>query len=247
MTETVTQLLVAALKQGLAEPGEQRLFRSGKLAGLFASRVGASGEAAAQALHDGLLEVVRTEVKGKTSIEWVRPTPRAVEFLHEHQSPRQALQDLLAVLQSTQTGMPRWLSEVQAGFQAQLRQIAEDWQRWQHRLDTLAGQVEQALRRLEADGSDNGSSTVPWRQQAIRYLERRDQGQGTAKCPLPELFAALRTQWPDLSVTQFHDGLRRLRDQRAVRLLPFDRPLTELAEPEFALPDGLETLFYVCR
>src|SRR6059058_291622 len=58
-TDKVLDALIAALKQALAEPDEQRLFRSGKLPGLFATRSGANAEAAERAVRDGLLEVVR--------------------------------------------------------------------------------------------------------------------------------------------------------------------------------------------
>ena len=95
--EKVTETLVDALKLALAEPGEQRLFKSGKLAGLFAGRAGVNAEAAARALRDGLLEVVRTEAKGKTTLEWVRITPRALEFLHQHESPVQVNSTLTRV------------------------------------------------------------------------------------------------------------------------------------------------------
>src|SRR5438552_16959713 len=98
--DKVTEILLDALKLALAEPGEQRLFKSGKFAGLFAGRVGVNAEAAAQALRDGLLEVVRTESKGKTTTEWVRITPRAVEFLHQQESPVQALRGLRTVSQT---------------------------------------------------------------------------------------------------------------------------------------------------
>src|SRR5262249_26176744 len=82
--DKVTPILIEALRQAAAEAGEQRLYKSGKLSGLFPGRAGANAEAAAQALRDGLLEVVRTETKGKTTIEWVRVTPKGVEFLHNH-------------------------------------------------------------------------------------------------------------------------------------------------------------------
>ena len=44
--DKVTEALVEGLKQALAEPGEQRLFKSGKLTGLFPGRTGANAEAA---------------------------------------------------------------------------------------------------------------------------------------------------------------------------------------------------------
>ena len=65
--------------------------------------------------------------------------------------------------------------------------------------------------------------------------------------PLPELFAALREQVPALVLREFHDGLRRLRDLRAVDLLPVAPGQDALAEPEFALLDGARWLYYVAR
>ena len=105
--DKVTTILVAALKQALADPVEQRLYRSGKLSGLFAGRGGANGDAAAQALRDRLLEVVRTETKGKTVIDWVRLTPRGVDFLHDHESPVEALHDLRSYLMIANKGQLR--------------------------------------------------------------------------------------------------------------------------------------------
>src|SRR5262245_14270951 len=113
MSGKTRQILIDALKQALAEPGEQRLYKSGKLDGLFASRTGANAEGAAHAVQSGLLEVVRTETKGKTTTEWVRATPQAAEFVHEHESPVQTLKDLHAILQTNQQRIPLWLAEMQ--------------------------------------------------------------------------------------------------------------------------------------
>src|SRR2546428_6916529 len=84
--DRVAETLLAALRAALTA-GEQRLYRSGKLDGLFPGRTGTASAAAQQALRDGLLEVVRTETKGRTTIDWVRIAPRGVDFLHEHESP----------------------------------------------------------------------------------------------------------------------------------------------------------------
>src|SRR5262249_36817500 len=111
--DRVHDTLIEALQVALAEPTEQRLYRSGKLPGLFAGRGGVSGEAAARAVRDGLLEVVRTEVKGKTALEWVRITPRGIDFLHEHESPVQILRQLRELLKNTSTALPDWLADMQ--------------------------------------------------------------------------------------------------------------------------------------
>lgn len=249
-TDKVTLALLEALKQSLAQPGEQRLYRSGKLAGLFAGRGGANGDAAARALREGLLEVVRTETKGKATFEWVRLTPAGVNFIHDHESPVRVLEELRTILQLTREGMPGWLEQMRQEVQALGGRLAEDVQRLMQRLDALSQRVDEALRRADAAGPTtppDGPGTVPWGREALTYLDRRRAGGAAGECPLPELFAALRAQHADLSMTAFHDGLRRLRDRRALQLLPYqdrDRPLPE---PEYALPDGAALLYYVTR
>ena len=94
----VQDIVIEALQQALASAEEQRLYKGGKLDGLFAGRGGVNGDAAALALRESLLEVVRTETKGKTTIDWVRLTPRGTEYLHEQQSPVKALHELRATL-----------------------------------------------------------------------------------------------------------------------------------------------------
>lgn len=248
--DKVTAALVGALKQALAEPGEQRLFRSGKLAGLFAGRAGANGDAAAAALRDGLLEVVRTETRGKTTIDWVRLTPRGVDFIHDHESPVRVLEELRAILQTTRAGVPGWLAEMRQDLQAIGTRLTEDVQRLMHRLDALSQRVDEALRRADAGGPplpDGLATAAPWALEVLAYLDRRRAGGAPGDCPLPELFAALRQKHGDLSVTAFHDGLRRLRDRRALRLLPAGDPGQPLSEPEYALLDGTAVLYYVTR
>lgn len=242
-------LLLEALRQALAEPGEQRLYKSGKLPGLFASRAGAAGEAAGRAVRDGLVEVVRTEVKGKTAVEWVRLTPRGVEFLHAHESPVEALRELRAVLQPAQAGVPLWLAEVHQELEQLSATLTREAQRWSHRLEALSQRVEEALRRAEADAvqTAGGMASVPWALEALAYLDRRRAGGAASACPLPELFAALRGHWTDLALPDFHAGLRHLSDRRAVRLLPFAGAPHEIPEPEYALLDGADMLFYATR
>lgn len=224
-----TEIVVEALKAALAAPGEHRLFRSGKLPGLFPSRAGASAEAALQALKDGLLETVRTETRGKVVTEWVTATPKAVLFTHEHDSPKAALRELRDVLKTTRAGVPVWLDESRqelAGLSQRFEQRAAEML---DRLDRLADRVEAALRRAEASTPAVGAGTagvVPWAEAALEYLDRR-----RGDCPLPELFAAVQDRYPDLTLPGFQDGLRRLHDARAVRLVPTD----DMPEPEYAI------------
>jgi hypothetical protein len=242
--------LIQALKQALAEPGEQRLYRSGKLPGLFSTRTGANASAADRAIAEGLLEVIRSEEKGKLTVEWVRLTPAGVSFLHAHEAPRAVLEELQAALQTTQAGVPVWLDGMRQEVQALTDRLAVEMDKLLHRLDALSQRVEEALRRADADApalANGVARAVPWAADVIHYLDRRHKSGTAGDCPLPELFAALRQRRPGVTLSEFHDGLRRLDDLRAISLRPFAGKPDELSEPEYALLDGAKMFYYAGR
>lgn len=239
--------ILDALKRALAEPGEHRLYRSGKLPGLFASRAGASGEAAASALARGFLELVRTEAKGKLIFEWVRATPAAVEFVNEHDSPKAALRELRDAIGAARSGVPTWmddarreLTEIADRFDSQARAMMQ-------RLDLLADRVDAALRRVEASGPqvpDPVRATVPWGEDALEYLDRRSDAGAAGPCPLGELFSAVTKKHPALTVPDFHAGLRRLHDIRGLNLTA---GVGDLPDPEFAVFVGSTVCGFATR
>lgn len=243
--EKRTELILDALKRALAEPGAYRLFRSGKLAGLFPSRVGASANAALHAITDGLLETVRTEAKGKLIVEWVRVTPKGVAFVHDRDSPKAVLRELRDVIGETRAGVPAWMADAQR----EVTVIAEKFERQGteilKRLDALAERVESALRRAEVSGfrvPDPMAKAVPWAESVLDYLDRRGTTTAT-DCPLTELFHALRERHPTLTVPEYHTGIRRLADVRAVRLVNG----ADADDPEFALIVGAEMFTNITR
>jgi hypothetical protein len=244
-----TQILVEALQQALSRGDEQRLYKSGKLEGLFPGRTGPAGDAAARALRDGLLETARIELRGKTTIEWVRLTPRGVDFLHEHQSPAAALHELRNALRLNEQAAPVWLAEMRASLQALERRLSADAQKWQQQLESLTRRTEDTLRRLDEAAPllpRELAEHYPWAIDALNYIDRRTNGGAPDDCPLPELFAALARGHPHLSIIHFHEGLRRLHDRRVLRLTPA-AGLADLPQPEYALFDGTTVLFYAAR
>jgi hypothetical protein len=244
-----TEILAAALAEALSGSAERRLYRGGKLDGLFPSRSGAGGEAAGRALRDGLLEVVRTETRGRTIIEWVRPTPAGVEFLYQHQSPVRALDEMRSALRLNQQALPVWLADMRAALHALDQRLGSDAARWHDRLEALARRVEQTLDRLERAAPPLPADVLeafPWAIDAINYLDRRRSSGTPADCPLPELFAALRREYPELSLGGFHQGLDRLHERHVLRLRPVGA--TEaMPQPEYALLRGDAVLYYVTR
>jgi hypothetical protein len=245
--ERRTELTLDALKRAIAEPGEHRLFRSGKLTGLFPSRAGASADAALAALTDGLLETVRTEAKGKLIVEWVRVTPKGVGYVHDRDSPKAVLRELREVIGQTRAGVPAWMDDARQEAAALAEKFERQGAELLKRLDALAERVEAALRRAEAAGlsvPDPVAKVVPWAADALAYLDRRSAVGAVGACPLGELFHALRETAAELTVPEFHTGLRRLHDVRAVRLTPGDAGTTD---PEYALIVGAQTCSFAAR
>jgi hypothetical protein len=119
-----------------------------------------------------------------------------------------------------------------------------------NRIDALERRVAEALKRTDAAVPElaNGvAEAVPWAADVLTYLDRRAKSGSATGCPLPELFAALRDRRPGLSLGEFHVGLRRLGDYRAIALTPFTGPPDALPEPEYALLDGATVLYYAGR
>lgn len=248
--DAILQALIGALQQSLSEPGEQRLFRSGKLPGLFATRSGTNAEAAKKAFKDGLLELVRTDDKGKHPVEWVRPTPAGVSFLHAHESPRAVLEELKSTLQSTAASVPAWLSGMRQDLQSLTERLEGEMQRLLHRIDALTARVDEALRRQQVDVpmiTDGVARLVPWAAEVLHYLDHRRQSGATGDCSLPELFRAMRQRRPDISLAEFHEGLRRLDELHSIYLQPYVGRPEDLTQPEFALLDGAAVLYYASR
>lgn len=246
--DKVTEVLLDGLRQALAHGEEQRLYRSGKLEGLFPGKTGANGEAAARALREGLLNITRTETRGKTTIDWVRISPSGVDFLHQHDSPFRALSELRETLHLNKQAVPVWLEQMQSTLVVQQERLTRESEKWVERLESLERRVEETLRRIELSmplAPAEILESYPWTTDALRYLDRRRDGGAPNGCPLPELFTALaRTH--GLAIHEFHDGLRLLHQRRLLHLDPADDPVS-LPQPEFALLDGASVCYHARR
>jgi hypothetical protein len=247
--DRVTELLIETLARAVAEPSEHRLFRSGKLDGLFPGRTGVSAEAAEKALREGLVQRVRLETKGKTEIEWVAIAPAGIEFLHQQQSPVEALHGLRAVLRANQDALPLWLEEMRATLRQLEARLGADADAARKRLAALEQRVSETLQRLEATSPmvpPDILQTTPWAIDALNYLDRRRNAGAAHDCALPELFSAVVANRPGLGLGEFHEGLRRLHRCRALRLRPA-RTTEEISRPEFALLEEAEVCYYTVR
>jgi hypothetical protein len=238
-----TFLLVEALRRGAEQPDGVRLYRSGKLAGLFEARTREQAAVADQAVRDGLLEIVRVETRGKTAVEWARVTPKGLDFLLHRESPARALADLRDALDAHRQGMPTWVAELRGSVEELQRRLAAEVESISARLDRLAERAAEAIQRLE---QAQAPAEVPWAAQVLSLLEDREAAGLGATTPLADVFVHLRQRQVELSLKDFHQGLRRLHDRGGVQLLP-DHGDGHPPAPEYALLDGTVVYHHVGR
>lgn len=239
-----------ALQEALhaaANGGEQRLYRRGKLPGLFAQRTRFNAEVANRAIREGLLEVARVEPIGNVTVEWVRITQKGLDHLLASESPAQALGNLRESLMVNQQGLPIWAAQIHARFDDLAESFNAEVEAMRGRLEQLARQVTAALERLEAAKPEPPSvPAVPWAHETLEYLERRKQVGLGERCALSVLFTALKEKHVDMTIREFHTGLKRLHEREVLTLLP-GTSSGDAPGPEYALLDGAMVYYYVGR
>lgn len=231
MADRSTPLLLEGLSRAVAEPAGLPLVASRATPGLF-TNTSASKQAAQRGKDEGLLRVVRTETRGKSTQEVCAITEKGLAYLLHQVSPRQVLEDFVRALQSRQ---------------AQTGELLDVAHRMREELDALRTMAEKVLQQVQqptANGHASDHGPEPWPMRVLEFLTHW-QTSGTAEdCALPALFAQAQAAAPRLTIGQFHDGLRRLHDQEQIYLHPWTGPLYEIPEPSYALLVGHEVAYY---
>jgi hypothetical protein len=246
--EKQSEMVLDALKAAVAEPGEHRLFRWGKLGGLFPSRLGVSATAAKYALAAGLLEHVRTEARGRLIVEWVRATPKAMRYLDEHDSPKAVLRELRDVIGETRSGVPVWMAQARdeaAQLATRFEHFARELLR---RLDSMDERVDAAIRRAEATVPKVGEAMlkrVPWSPAVLQHLDQLQSNGRADRASLGELFPIARSNAPGMTLLEFHEGIRALSNGGMLQLKPGQAG--EILEPEYAVEVGGRMMWWVER
>ena len=233
MADMSQALILDALTRAAAAPEGLPLL-GGKTALLATS--GAGKQAAHHIKAEGLIRVVRTQTRGKTTQEICVLSERGVECLLEHVSPRRALEAFVSALSARAEKLNLLLDSARAS------------QDYLHSLKASAEKVLQQMQRPQQEAyspvANNGNHQADGSAVLLAYLTRREQEGTLDDCPLPELYRHARTDNPALTLGQFHDLLRRLYEQRAIHLHPWTGPLYELPEPACALLVGHEIAYY---
>lgn len=254
------EVITAALTRALAAPGGLPLV-AGRHAGLFAST--ATGrQAATAALEAGLLQPIRSEVKGRTATPICVLSERGLEYLQAQSADPAVLRQLLVAVEACGGELSRLgqgvtqLSQTFAQVHSLLASLTkgENAGRSEHEKrngQTQNGQMQNGqMPSLGADsltGAAAHGGSVSWEQAVAAELERWQQERGGADCPLPVLWRRAQEVDPTVTLGSFHDLIRRWHQSHWVHVHPWTGPLHELPEPGIALLVGHAIIYYVSR
>ncbi len=233
MADRSTQLVLDALSRAAADAAGVPLLGNKTTPGLFATT--ATGKSIARrCLDEDLLRVVRTETRGKSSVDICTITDKGLAHVLGQLSPRQVLEDFIRALEAKQSQVGELLMiarQMQAGIDA-LKLSAE----------RVLRQLQQSTAIPAPSVNGSGHETESWVEAVLAYLGRRSED-----CPLPELFREAQRSAPTLTIGRFHDALRRLIDRGQIYLHPWTGPLYALPEPAMALLVGHEIAYYASK
>ena len=221
MADRSMQLLLDALTRAASAPAGLPLV--GKNA-LFPAT--AAGKEAAQRCKDQrLLHVIRSEGKGKSSVEICRLTEQGMALLLEQTSPRQVLAGFIDALEARQNQLDALV--------AAARQTREELKE----LHAALTPVLACLAEPPAAPQANIPETI------LTHLDMWQAAGALDDLPLPELYERVNRVSP-LSIGQFHDALRTLIEAKQLYLHPWTGPLYALPQPQFALLVGHQVAYY---
>jgi hypothetical protein len=227
LADKSTRLIHDALARAAAEPEGYPLLAGKSESGLFPSTALARA-AAERAKANGLLEVVRAEVRGKLTREICMITEKGRDYLTRRADPREVLEDFVRVLESRQTDM-RDLSNAAC----QMRQS----------LQGIQAVVTELLPRLTQSNGHPAPADSLTADLKARLAEWHASAGASEDCPLPELYRRLEASVAP-TIGQFHDCLRQLHDEQMIYLHPWTGPLYAMPDPAFALLIGHEVAYY---
>ncbi len=228
MADRNSHHLLEGLRRAAAEPSGASLHAGKGTSGLFPAT--AAGRLAAQRGKDeGYLRSIEISANGKPGSETCAITEKGLAYLERECDPRHLLEDLVRAIEAREGQLAELLTRVGAwqGGMAELRAVAERYL--------------QAATHLDPSDPD---SRDPQAEAVLRCLAEW-QGTGTAEdCPLPVLIHRVRETLPALTLGQFQDALRSLKEQNRIYLHPWTGPLYAMPEPACALLSGHEVAYY---
>jgi len=233
------KLALQALSQALAGPGSMVLHASKGKPGFFASAAAAAKQAAQYCVDKGWLEPTgKFEATGKSRKELFRITPAGIQETLANSEPVVLLQGILDNFQQF------------AGLKAKVEEALDSLKKQEGLIRTLHDRLrppdfKALLANVGNPPQPTSAPTFP-SQNVLNHLADYQRQSPYAHCPLPDLFHKV-AEPAGLSIGQFHDGLRRMVQEKKIRLHPFTGAAYQLQEEQYALVAGQEIKYYAER
>jgi hypothetical protein len=239
-------LALETLAALLGDPAPKVLHGAKSVAGIFPGATAADKAAARHCLdHGWLAPTGESAGKGKSSKPLYRITPsglQAVIVLSDPTALLRSLADNLARLQGQVADMLRPLDALPSAVQELKAAVAQALTKIKPvDVDALSKQLADA----QATAKPLGPQAVDWGDEVVRLTAEQKQRNPYQRLTLTQVYEKLRGAHPSLTLGQFHDGLRRLQDEKRIRLGPFTQALATLDDPRNALFLDREVKYYV--
>ena len=238
------QLALQSLSKALADPAPRPMHGSKGAHGIFQGTAQAAKQAAQHCLSSGwLVATGQFEGKGKSRKELYRITEAGIRAVLDQNELATLLGDSVNYLERNVEQLTSIATKIEETRQA-LKSQKEMVGKLQERLrpPDLKGLLHNLQRPGGAAGTTN-SQSPDWLGAALEFLADRQRQNPYGHCSLPELFHRV-AEPRGLSIGQFHDGLRRLVQERRIRLHPFTGAAYQLQEEQYALVAGQEIKYY---
>jgi hypothetical protein len=243
-TVDAQSLALEALAAALADPTPRVLFGTAAVPGFFKGAT-QPVKAAAQLCEERqwLAATDEWQGKGKSRKPKYRLTPQGAQAVLDHGQPLVILRTLAEVLKQ-QSDTFRALNEHIGRLLGSVEPLRETVSMLAKRLEPP--NVAALVRGMQAPTSPAPSSnSADWLDAAVNLASQQVQRDRYQPLSLPQLYATLKQTRPGLTLGEFHDGLRLLRDRGRIRLAPFTRALATIDDPRNALFLDGEVMYYV--
>ncbi|MBM4073338.1 MAG: hypothetical protein FJ271_31110 [Planctomycetes bacterium] len=200
--------------------------------------------------------------KGKAKKELFILSPAGIQAVLAQTDPKPILESLRAGLERIESQSANIVGEVRGNLIAVLETVkttllgALEPLAALRDLTSIKQSISQVLERIKpvdvgqfvnkASGPvQSDAADDQWLEVVLRMAADQRQMNPFQRLTLPQIFERLKGERLNLSLGQFHDGLRRLHQQNRIRLGPFTQALATLDDPRNALYLDREVKYYV--
>jgi hypothetical protein len=268
-------LALEALARLLGDPAPRVLHGLKPAPGIFTGASAAEKAAARHCLDNGWIVPTGGALgKGKTRKELYRLAPAGLQAVLAKSDPTAllaALAESVRRLEERASRIPVGIEVASEAIRLQLEEFAgelrKDLTTAFRPLETMPAALEELktalaktlekVKPVDLDALSKalaGNQQPPagpprkeasWGEEVVRIVAEQKQRNAFQRLTLPQVFERLRALHPDLTLGQFHDGMRRLHEEKRIRLGPYTQALATLDDPRNALYLDREVKFYV--